>query len=208
MPKSIPKEKRVNPVFEIMMDTNATLRGELYPSFAPNTVGNFIQLANSGFYDGLTFHRCIRDFIIQGGRPKTPLPYSIRGEFEFNGDKLNRLPHAYGSLSMERACHYDSAASQFFIVVTEDGREHRCLDGAYAVFGRVTEGMKTAVAIAQVETDEHDAPVQEQLIRRVRVETFGAAYPFETIVPPREPAARRVPNNDVDHKLTTKKEGL
>lgn len=184
MPRSKSVNKQPNPVFEIVMDTNVVLHGELYPQAAPNTVGNFIQLANSGFYDGSCFHRCIKRFIAQAGRLVPPLPYCIRGEFEFNGFKQRGYRHERGSLSLSRGNHYDSGSSEFFIVVTDDFRELGCLDGAYAVFGKLTDGLKTAEAIAQVETDEYDQPIQEQIIRRVRVETFGYSYPFETIEPP------------------------
>lgn len=184
MARGSASQEQPKPIFEITMDTNAVIRGELFPASAPNTVGNFISLANGGFYDGLDFHRCISGFIIQGGRPEEPLPYCIRGEFEFAGDKRNRLPHEYGSLCMSRANHYDSASSQFFIVVMREAKELRYLDGAYAVFGRVTEGMRTVEAISQLKTDELNAPLNRQTIRRVRVETFGADYPFEKIAPP------------------------
>ncbi|MDD3336042.1 MAG: peptidylprolyl isomerase [Eubacteriales bacterium] len=168
-----------------MMDTNATIRGELYPAAAPNTVGNFIKLANSGFYDRLSFHRCIPNFIIQGGRGSGAPPYCIAGEFEFNGRKRSQLPHRLGSLCMSRAGHYNSGFSQFYIMVTDNQRELDCLDGAYTVFGQVTDGLKAAEAIAQVETDESFLPLNEQVIRRIRVETFGIEYPFETVEPPK-----------------------
>lgn len=186
MPRSKSVKKQPNPVFEIVMDTNAVMHGELYPQAAPNTVGNFIHLANSGFYNGSCFHRCIKRFIVQAGMAIPPLPYCIQGEFEFNGFKQRGFHHEAGSLSMSRSNHYNSAASEFFIVITNDYRELGCLDGAYAVFGKLTDGFKTAEAISQVETDEYDQPVQEQIIRRVRVETFGFDYPFETIEPPKE----------------------
>ncbi len=185
MPRISAAKKRPNPVFEIVMDTDAVIRGELYPGVAPQTAGNFIALANAGFYDGLTFHRCIEDFIIQGGRPEgAELPYCILGEFEFNKCKTNRLPHEYGSLCMARSTHYNSANSQFFIVTTHNPRELTCLNGAYAVFGKVLDGMKVAVAIAAVDTAANDEPRHAQRIRRIRVETFGYEYPFEKLPPP------------------------
>lgn len=196
MAKTSAKAKAALPVFEMVMTTNAILRGELYPAAAPETAGNFIALANAGFYDGLSFHRCLPGFIVQGGKPEKPLPYCVKGEFEFNGDKLNKLPHQYGSLCLSRGNHYDSGASEFYIVLTRDVGELNCLDGAYAVFGQVTEGMKAAEAIGQLATDEQDQPLQPQVIRRIRVETFGADYPFTKLPPP----ARKVNVPVIKHR--------
>ncbi|MEG0511326.1 MAG: peptidylprolyl isomerase [Clostridia bacterium] len=185
MSKAKTAAKLQYPVFEIVMNTDAVMRGELYPDSAPQTVGNFIALANSGFYDGLPIHRCIRSFLIQAGKPLTEeLPYCIQGEFEFNRFKLNVLPHERGCICMVRAGHYDSANSQFFIVTTQNEQELSCLNGAYAVFGRVLEGIKVADRISCVETDELDTPLNLPLIRRIRVKTFGLDYPFEKLPPP------------------------
>lgn len=175
-----------NPVFEIVMETDAVIRGELFPSHAPQTVGNFINLANSGFYDALSFHRCIHGFIAQAGKPtaEKQLPYCIAGEFEFNSYKQNHLPHEYGSLCMARGRNYNSASSEFFIVTTNDERERHCLNGAYAVFGKVYEGMRIAEAICSVDTDQLNLPLYPQIIRRIRIEAFNQVYPFEKIPPP------------------------
>ena len=168
-------EKR-NPVITITMADGAVIKAELYPEIAPNTVNNFISLASKGFYDGLIFHRIIRGFMIQGGCPQgrgTGGPgYSIRGEFAGNGF-ANDLPHEPGVLSMARAQHPDSAGSQFFIM--HEAAPY--LDGQYAAFGRVIEGMDVVNSLACTRTSWGDRPVQEQKMARVTVETFGIEYP-------------------------------
>ena len=165
-----------NPTFVITMEDGSEMRGELYPEIAPQSVGNFIALANSGFYDGLIFHRVIPGFMIQGGCPKgtgTGGPgYCIKGEFRMNGVK-NDLSHKRGVLSMARAQAPNSAGSQFFIM-HEDGD---FLDGQYAAFGMVTEGMDVVDAIAAVKTNMQDRPLTEQKIASITVETFGEEYP-------------------------------
>ncbi len=169
-----------NPVFEITMQDGGVLKGELYPEDAPQSVGNFIALANSGFYDGLIFHRCIPGFMIQGGCPKgtgTGGPgYSIKGEFAQNGVP-NPIRHTYGVLSMARSMMKDSAGSQFFVMTSDSPH----LDGAYAAFGRVLEGMEVADRIVAVPTDRNDRPSVPQVIRSIRVDTFGEVYPFDQI---------------------------
>ena len=149
---------------------------ELYPDVAPNTVNNFIHLANSGFYDGLIFHRVIRGFMIQGGCPKglgTGGPgYTIAGEFRQNGF-ANNLKHTRGVISMARAMHPNSAGSQFFIMHADSPH----LDGAYAAFGQVIEGIEVVDEIADEYTDYSDRPYQAQVMQSVRVETFGCDYP-------------------------------
>ena len=154
------------------------MKGELYPEYAPQSVGNFIALANSGFYDGLIFHRVIRGFMIQGGDPKgigTGGPgYCIKGEFRANGVQ-NPLKHTEGVLSMARSMMPDSAGSQFFVMTSTSPH----LDGQYAAFGKVTEGLDVAMAIEKVATDFRDKPLEPQVIGSIRVETFGEDYPFE-----------------------------
>lgn len=177
-----------DPEFRIELESGGVIGGVLYPRFAPQTVGNFIALANSGYYDGTAFHRAIRDYCIQCGRREPGLPYRIRGEFEFNGFARNALTHDIGVLSMSRGANYDSAGSQFFIVLSEDARELSCLDGAYAAFGRVTEGLEHALAISRHDTDLRDEPLERQGIARVRVEAFGRDYPFDTLCPDEAPA--------------------
>ena len=165
-----------NPIVTIVMEGGGTMTAELYPEVAPNTVNNFIHLIKDGFYDGLIFHRVIPGFMIQGGCPQgtgTGGPgYSIKGEFSGNG-VANNLVHDRGVLSMARAMHPDSAGSQFFIMT--DKAPH--LDGQYAAFGKVIEGMEVADAIVNASRDRMDRPRQDQRMRSVTVETFGVDYP-------------------------------
>mgnify|MGYP000801626800 FL=1 len=164
-----------NPVVTIEMESGAVMTGELYPELAPNTVNNFIALANSGFYDGLIFHRVIPGFMIQGGDPEgTGMGgpgYGIKGEFAMNGFK-NDLKHTTGVLSMARSQRPNSAGSQFFIMV--DDAPH--LDGQYAAFGKVTEGIDVAQAIVSSPRDWSDRPREDQVMTKVTVETFGVDY--------------------------------
>ncbi len=164
-----------NPI--VTFETTAgTITAELYPKIAPNTVNNFISLINKGFYDGLIFHRVIKGFMIQGGDPDgvgTGGPgYSIKGEFAINGVE-NNLKHTAGVLSMARSMMPDSAGSQFFIM----HKDAPHLDGQYAAFGKVTDGMDTVNAIAETETDYSDAPLEPQMIIKVTVDTDGVDYP-------------------------------
>ncbi len=167
-----------NPTFEIQMQDGGVMKGELYPDVAPQSVGNFIALANSGFYDGLIFHRCIPGFMIQGGCPKgtgTGGPgYCIKGEFVKNG-VANPIKHGYGVLSMARSMMNDSAGSQFFVMVSDSPH----LDGSYAAFGKVLEGMENADSIVSKKTGANDRPVEDQVIKSIRVETNGQVYPFD-----------------------------
>ena len=146
-----------NPTFTITLENGGVMKGELYPEIAPQSVGNFISLANSGFYDGLIFHRCIPGFMIQGGCPEgTGMGgpgYRIKGEFSANGVK-NDLKHTYGVLSMARSMMKDSAGSQFFIMTSDSPH----LDGQYAAFGKVVAGMDVVDKIASVRTDWNDKP--------------------------------------------------
>ena len=164
-----------NPI--VTMETNAgTMKIELYPETAPNTVNNFISLVKKGFYDGLIFHRVIPGFMIQGGDPKGAgyggPGYSIRGEFSRNRFS-NSLKHTRGVLSMARSQHPDSAGSQFFIMV-EDAPH---LDGQYAAFGKVIEGMEAADKIVAARRNYMDKPYEDQVMQKVTVETFGVEYP-------------------------------
>ena len=165
-----------NPVITITMDNGDVIKAELYPEIAPVSVNNFISLVKKGFYDGLTFHRVIEGFMIQGGCPLgngTGGPgYTIRGEFSQNGFH-NPLKHEAGVLSMARAMHPDSASSQFFIM--HKAAPH--LDGAYAAFGKVTDGLDVVNKIAETDTDWNDAPLDPQVIRTITVDTFGVDYP-------------------------------
>ena len=165
-----------NPVVTFEMENGDIMKAELYPEIAPNTVNNFISLVQNGFYDGLIFHRVIRGFMIQGGCPDgTGMGgpgYTIKGEFSQNGF-ANDLRHTEGVLSMARAMHPDSAGSQFFIM--HKSSPH--LDGAYAAFGKITEGMDIVNKIAETATDYSDRPLEEQKMKKVTVDTMGVEYP-------------------------------
>ena len=167
----------MNPIVTIQMQNGKVIKAELYPDKAPNTVNNFISLVKSGFYDGLGFHRIIEGFMIQGGDPAgngTGGPgYSIKGEFRSNGFAANDVKHLRGVLSMARSMMPDSAGSQFFIM--HENAAH--LDGQYAAFGKVTEGMDVVDEIAAVPTDMRDRPREPQVMEKVTVETFGTEYP-------------------------------
>lgn len=166
-----------NPIVTIKMQGGGMIKAELYPEKAPNTVNNFISLVKSGFYDGLIFHRVISGFMIQGGDPKgvgTGGPgYSIKGEFALNGFNKNDLKHSRGVLSMARAMNPNSAGSQFFIM--HQNASH--LDGQYAAFGKVIEGIEIVDEIAETATDWNDKPRTPQVMEKVTVETFGVEYP-------------------------------
>ena len=167
----------VNPEVKIIMEDGGEIVLELYPDKAPNTVNNFLSLASSGFYDGLTFHRVISGFMIQGGDPNgtgTGGPgYTIKGEFSLNGFKSNNIKHARGIISMARAMSPNSAGSQFFIMHANASY----LDGQYAAFGRVITGMDVVDKIASVATDYMDKPKTPQVIKRMVVDTRGESYP-------------------------------
>ena len=165
-----------NPIVTIEMENGDVIKAELYPEVAPNTVNNFISLVKKGFYDGLIFHRIIPGFMIQGGDPEGTgvggPGYDIRGEFTANGFQ-NDLEHTRGVLSMARTMNPDSAGSQFFIM-TETSPH---LDGQYAAFGMVTEGLDAVDTIVNTPRDWHDRPRQKQAMKKVTVETFGVDYP-------------------------------
>jgi len=165
-----------NPIVTITMENGDVMKAELYPEIAPVSVNNFISLINKNYYDGLIFHRVIRGFMIQGGCPDgTGMGgpgYTIPGEFNQNGFK-NDLKHTEGVLSMARAMHPDSAGSQFFIMHKTSPH----LDGAYAAFGKVIEGMDIVNKIAETPTNFSDRPLDEQKIKSVTVDTFGVDYP-------------------------------
>ena len=165
-----------NPIVTFTMKNGDVIKAELYPEIAPISVNNFISLIQKNFYDGLIFHRVIKNFMIQGGDPEgTGMGgpgYSIRGEFTQNGYD-NDLKHTAGVLSMARSMHPDSAGSQFFIM--HKNSPH--LDGAYAAFGKVTEGMDVVDKIAETATDFSDRPIEDQVMQSVTVETFGVEYP-------------------------------
>lgn len=164
------------PIATIKVKKFGTIKVELYPDKAPNTVNNFISLSNSGFYDGLIFHRVIKGFMNQGGDPNgigTGGPgYSIKGEFSNNGYTNNDLKHTAGVISMARAGNPDSAGSQFFIIA----KDAKHLDGDYAAFGKVIKGMDVVEAINSVETDGNDKPLQDVVIESITVDTKGVEY--------------------------------
>ncbi len=165
-----------NPIITISMKNGDVMKAELYPEIAPNTVNNFISLANKGFYNGLIFHRVISGFMIQGGCPDgTGMGgpgYCIKGEFAQNGFN-NDLSHTPGVLSMARAMNPNSAGSQFFIM----HKTANYLDGQYAAFGKITDGMDIVNKIAETQTSYNDRPVEPQVIASITVETFGTDYP-------------------------------
>lgn len=165
-----------NPIVTFTMENGDIIKAELYPDIAPISVNNFISLINKNFYDGLIFHRVIKGFMIQGGDPDgTGMGgpgYSIKGEFSSNGTN-NNLAHTEGVLSMARSMQPDSAGSQFFIM--HKNSPH--LDGSYAAFGKVTEGMDSVNRIAETKTDYNDRPLEPQIMKSVTVETFGEVYP-------------------------------
>ena len=170
-----------NPIVTITMASGDVIKAELYPEIAPNTVNNFISLINHNFYDDVIFHRVIRGFMLQGGDPDgngTGGPgYSIKGEFSSNGFK-NDLKHTPGVLSMARTMIPDSAGSQFFIM--HQAAPH--LDGEYAAFGKVIEGMDVVNKIAEMPTDYMDRPLEYQVMKSVTVDTFGVEYPEPEII--------------------------
>lgn len=170
-----------NPIVTITMENGGVIKAELYPEIAPNTVNNFIDLINKGFYDGLIFHRVIPGFMIQGGDPEGNgmggPGYSIKGEFSRNGFK-NELKHTKGVLSMARTMDPNSAGSQFFIMVADAPH----LDGQYASFGKVIEGMEVADEIVNTKTDYSDRPYEDQVMKSMTVETFGETYSEPEII--------------------------
>ena len=170
-----------NPIVTINMEDGGVIKAELYREIAPNTVRNFIDLINRGFYDGIIFHRVIPGFMIQGGCPEgtgTGGPgYSIKGEFSRNGFK-NDLKHSRGVLSMARTMIPDSAGSQFFIMVADSPH----LDGQYASFGKVVEGMEVADRIVNSKRDYSDKPYEDQKILKMTVDTFGVTYDAPEII--------------------------
>ena len=165
-----------NPIVTFEMEDGSIIKAELYPDVAPNTVNNFLSLVNKGFYDGLIFHRVIEGFMIQGGCPDGNgmggPGYTIKGEFTRNRFK-NDLKHTKGVLSMARTMIPDSAGSQFFIMHKDSPH----LDGDYAAFGKVIEGMDVVDRIAEVDTDYNDRPIVPQVMKKVTAETFGGVYP-------------------------------
>lgn len=165
-----------NPIITFEMEDGSIFKAELYPHIAPNTVNNFLSLVGKGFYNGLTFHRVIEGFMIQGGCPNGngmgDPGYSIPGEFTQNGFS-NDLKHTPGVLSMARSMHPDSAGSQFFVMHKTSPH----LDGAYAAFGKVIEGLEVVNQIAETPTDYGDRPMTPQIMKSVTAETFGIEYP-------------------------------
>lgn len=165
-----------NPIVTFTMENGDVFKAELYPEIAPNTVNNFISLIGRNFYDGLIFHRVIRGFMIQGGDPEGSgmggPGYSIKGEFSQNGVE-NDIKHEEGVLSMARSMNPDSAGSQFFVMHKHSPH----LDGSYAAFGKVIEGMEAVNRIAETRTDYSDRPLEDQIIKSVTVDCFGVEYP-------------------------------
>lgn len=169
-----------NPVITFEMEDGAIFKAELFPDKAPNTVNNFLSLVQSGYYNGIGFHRIIQGFMIQGGDPAgngTGGPgYTIFGEFASNGFKQNDIKHVKGVLSMARTMMPNSAGSQFFIM--HENSAH--LDGQYAAFGEIIEGLDVIDKLAKVKTDLHDKPLDPQIMKKVTAETFGVKYDAPT----------------------------
>lgn len=165
-----------NPIVTMKIKDRGTIKIELYPEVAPNTVNNFISLVNKGFYNGLVFHRIIRGFMIQGGDPlgngMGGPKYSIKGEFSRNGFK-NDLKHTEGVISMARSSHPDSAGSQFFLMTSTSPH----LDGQYAAFGKIIEGLDLAMDLEKVKTNFNDRPLEDVVMEEVTVDTFSKEYP-------------------------------
>jgi peptidyl-prolyl cis-trans isomerase B (cyclophilin B) len=182
--KGILMSDKQNPIVTITMQGGGVIKAELYPEIAPNTVHNFLSLVGKGYYNGLIFHRVIKGFMIQGGDPEgTGMGgpgYSIKGEFTANGFR-NDLKHTVGVLSMARTNIPDTAGSQFFIM----HKDSPFLDGAYAAFGKVIEGMEVVNRIAETDTDFQDRPLQDQVMETVTAETFGVTYPEPETLPDR-----------------------
>ncbi|MGK0465197.1 MAG: peptidyl-prolyl cis-trans isomerase B (cyclophilin B) [Clostridium sp.] len=181
-PKEIKMEKGPNdknPMVTIDMEDGGVIKVELYPEIAPNTVRNFVSLINSEYYNGLIFHRVMAGFMIQGGDPDGTggggPGYAIAGEFTEN-EFENELKHGRGVISMARTNEPNSAGSQFFIVAADSDNNHASLDGKYASFGKVTEGMETVDKIVSVETGSGDKPKKDQIMKKVTVDTFGVKY--------------------------------
>ena len=170
-----------NPIVTFEMENGDVFKAELYPEIAANTVANFVNLVQDGFYNGLIFHRVIPGFMIQGGDPTgTGMGgpgYCIKGEFSANGFKKNTLKHTRGVLSMARSMMKDSAGSQFFVMHADAPH----LDGQYAAFGKVIEGMDAVDHVAETKTGFQDRPVEEQRMKQVTVETFGETYTVDKI---------------------------
>ena len=170
-----------NPIVTFEMENGDVFKAELYPEIAANTVANFVNLVQDGFYNGLIFHRVIPGFMIQGGDPTgTGMGgpgYSIKGEFSANGFKKNTLKHTRGVLPMARSMMKDSAGSQFFVMHADAPH----LDGQYAAFGKVIEGMDAVDHVAETRTGFQDRPVEEQRMKQVTVETFGETYTVDKI---------------------------
>ena len=170
-----------NPIVTFEMENGDVFKAELYPEIAANTVANFVTLVQDGFYNGLIFHRVISGFMIQGGDPTgTGMGgpgYSIKGEFSANGFKKNTLKHTRGVLSMARSMMKDSAGSQFFVMHADAPH----LDGQYAAFGKVIEGMDAVDHVAETKTGFQDRPVEDQRMKQVTVETFGETYTVDKI---------------------------
>ena len=170
-----------NPIVTFEMENGDVFKAELYPEIAANTVANFVNLVQDGFYNGLIFHRVIPGFMIQGGDPTgTGMGgpgYSIKGEFSANGFKKNTLKHTRGVLSMARSMMKDSAGSQFFVMHADAPH----LDGQYAAFGKVIEGMDAVDHVAETKTVFQDRPVEDQRMKQVTVETFGETYTVDKI---------------------------
>lgn len=196
MARKAPKVTETLPTFEILFENSFRLAGELYPGLAPNTVGNFIQLANSGFYDGAEITLVVPESIILMDHPEKTVPYCIRGECELNGCDYNTGHVCTGSVCFFHGPQYDSGRSGFFIVLNDESRTVRMVEGAYALFGQLLEGLSFAELLSRTRCDGNGTPVLCHKIRSIRVETNGRTFPFETCPEPEDTLDRVILNQE------------
>lgn len=181
--KAIKKEEQL-PTFEILFENSFCLSGELYPGLAPNAVGNFIQLANSGFYDGAAITLVATGGIVLIDHPEKAVPYCIQAECELNGCDYNTGNICTGSVCFYHDAHYDSGKSAFFIVLNSDSRTVRMVEGSYALFGQLLEGLPLADMFSRTGCDDNGLPDVYHRVKTIRVETHGRSFPFETCPEP------------------------
>jgi|GEM_PF-1451247 len=185
MPRKSTANTRPMPTFDLLLDNGKRIKGELYPGLAPESAGNFIELANAGYYDGAQVHHVFPHLLIEIDRTDCKLPYCIRGECELNNYVTGKSGDVtYGSLMMSRSVHYNSGSSGFFIVLSSNPDELKLMQGAYALFGQALEGVQYAHALSMAASDAQGVPDKPVSIKELRVETHGYEYPFEKLSPP------------------------
>ena len=191
------------PTFEILFENSFVLKGELYPGLAPNAVGNFVHLANSGFYDGSAICLVSPGKTVVIDHPEKTVPYCIAAECELNGCDYNVGKVCAGSVCFFHGTQYNSGKSGFFVVLTDDSRTVRMVEGAYALFGQVLEGLQMADMLSRTGNDEHGVPRVYHRIKSVRVETHGRQFPFETCPEPESTIGKVILNTDTDADLSS-----